>query len=41
MIGYDTLIAEVGAKRLMEFPTGIVRGVSMQQCSVLNLFCMG
>jgi catechol 2,3-dioxygenase-like lactoylglutathione lyase family enzyme len=31
---YDTLLAEIGAKRLMEFPTGIVWGVSMQQCSL-------
>lgn len=41
MIGYDTLLAEIGAKRQMEFPTGAVRGVSKQQCSELNLFCMG
>jgi catechol 2,3-dioxygenase-like lactoylglutathione lyase family enzyme len=26
---YDALLAEVGAKRLMEFPTGIVWGISM------------
>lgn len=26
---YDALLAEVGAKRLMEFPTGIAWGVSM------------
>jgi predicted Rossmann fold flavoprotein len=31
---YDTLLAEIGAKRLMEFPTGIAWGVSMQQCSL-------
>lgn len=31
---YDTLLAEIGAKRQMEFPTGIVWGVSMQQCSL-------
>jgi catechol 2,3-dioxygenase-like lactoylglutathione lyase family enzyme len=26
---YDALLAEIGAKRLMEFPNGIVWGVSM------------
>ena len=26
---YDALLAEVGAKRLMEFPAGIVWGISM------------
>jgi predicted lactoylglutathione lyase len=31
---YDALLAEIGAKRLMEFPTGIAWGVSMQQCSL-------
>ena len=31
---YDTLLAEIGAKRLMEFPTGIAWGVTMQQCSL-------
>jgi predicted lactoylglutathione lyase len=31
---YDTLLAEIGAKRQMEFPTGIVWGTSMQQCSL-------
>jgi predicted lactoylglutathione lyase len=31
---YDALLAEIGAKRLMEFPTGIVWGTSMQQCSL-------
>jgi catechol 2,3-dioxygenase-like lactoylglutathione lyase family enzyme len=31
---YDALLAEVGAKRLMEFPTGIVWGTSMTQPSL-------
>lgn len=31
---YDTLLAEIGAKRLMEFPSGIAWGCSMQQCSL-------
>lgn len=31
---YDTLLAELGAKRLMEFPTGIVWGTSMTQPSL-------
>lgn len=31
---YDALLAEIGAKRLMEFPRGIAWGVSMQQCSL-------
>ncbi len=31
---YDTLLAEIGAKRQMEFPAGIVWGISMQQCSL-------
>lgn len=31
---YDTLLAEIGAKRLMEFPTGIVWGCSLEQCSL-------
>ncbi len=31
---YDALLAELGAKRLMEFPTGIVWGVSMAQPSL-------
>lgn len=31
---YDTLLAEIGAKRQMEFPTGIAWGCSMQQCSL-------
>lgn len=28
---YDTLLAEIGAKRLMEFPRGLVWGVSMDK----------
>jgi predicted lactoylglutathione lyase len=31
---YDTLLAELGAKRLMEFPAGIVWGTSMTQPSL-------
>ena len=31
---YDALLAEIGAKRLMEFPNGIVWGVSMEQPSL-------
>lgn len=31
---YDALLAEVGAKHLMEFPTGIVWGVSMDKPSL-------
>ncbi len=31
---YDALLAEVGAKRLMEFPNGIVWGTSMTQPSL-------
>ena len=31
---YDALLTEIGAKRLMEFPRGIVWGTSMQQCSL-------
>jgi predicted lactoylglutathione lyase len=31
---YDTLLAEIGAKRLMEFETGIAWGCSMNQCSL-------
>lgn len=31
---YDALLAELGAKRLMEFPNGIVWGTSMTQPSL-------
>jgi catechol 2,3-dioxygenase-like lactoylglutathione lyase family enzyme len=31
---YDELLSVIGAKRLMEFETGIVWGVSMNQCSL-------
>jgi catechol 2,3-dioxygenase-like lactoylglutathione lyase family enzyme len=31
---YDALLAEVGARRLMEFPSGIVWGVSMAEPSL-------
>jgi catechol 2,3-dioxygenase-like lactoylglutathione lyase family enzyme len=31
---YDALLAEIGAKRLMEFPSGIVWGVSMSHPSL-------
>lgn len=31
---YDSLLAELGAKRLMEFPAGIVWGTSMTQPSL-------
>ena len=31
---YDALLAEVGAKRLMEFPNGIVWGTSMAEPSL-------
>ena len=31
---YDALLAEIGAKRLMEFPRGIAWGVSWNQCSL-------
>ncbi len=31
---YDALLADIGAKRLMEFPTGIVWGISMTQPSL-------
>jgi len=31
---YDELLAVIGAKRLMEFETGIAWGVSMNQCSL-------
>ena len=31
---YDELLAVIGAKRLMDFETGIVWGVSMNQCSL-------
>jgi catechol 2,3-dioxygenase-like lactoylglutathione lyase family enzyme len=31
---YDELLAVIGAKRLMDFGTGIAWGVSMNQCSL-------
>ena len=31
---YDALLAEIGAKRLMDFGTGIAWGCSMEQCSL-------
>jgi len=31
---YDALLAEIGAKRLMDFGTGIAWGRSMEQCSL-------
>ena len=31
---YDALLAEIGAKRLMDFGTGIAWGRSMNQCSL-------
>ena len=31
---YDELLAVIGAKRLMEFESGIAWGVSMNQCSL-------